>query len=252
MTDMFCSYPGNRAEALVAYVYDDITASERTTFEAHLLGCATCQREIENLGGVRARLASWAPPTLSAMRHPAAPAVTRRRWWQEVPAWAQVAAALLFLGTSAGIANLDVRYDAGGLSVRTGWSAPAPAVTTAATQAAGEGRPWQADLAGVEQRLRLEMREQAAAFERAAPTADHNPAEIMRQVKALVDEAERREQRELALRVAELFRDVQAQRQADLAKIDRTIGVVQNSTGFEVMRQRELLNSLAVRVSQSR
>ena len=84
------------------------------------------------------------------------------------------------------------------------------------------------------------------------PAADVKSAEIFRRVKALIDESERKEQRELALRVAEVSRDVQAQRQGDLAKIERSLGVLQNNTGFEVMRQRELLNSLAVRVSQTR
>ena len=41
-----------------------------------------------------------------------------------MPAWAQVAAALFVLGVSATIANLDVRYDRSGLTIRTGWSKP--------------------------------------------------------------------------------------------------------------------------------
>ena len=68
-------------------------------------------------------------------------------------------------------------------------------------------------------------------------------------MRALIDESERRQQRELALRVAEVMRDLDTQRRADLVKIDRSLGVVQNNTGVEVMKQRELLNYL-VRVSQ--
>ncbi len=172
-----------------------------------------------------------------------------RRWWQEVPAWAQVAAALLFLGVSAGIANLDVQYDRDGLAVRTGWSAPAP-------PPAADAQPWRADLANLDMQLRAEIR---AASQRPADTepagrqsSDASEAVLMQRVKTLIDQSERKEQSELALRVAEMFRDMQAQRQADLAKIDRSLGLIQNNTGFEVMRQRELLNSLAVRVSQTR
>ena len=62
--------------------------------------------------------------------------------------------------------------------------------------------------------------------------------------------SERKQQRELALRIAEVFHDVQTQRQADLVKIDRSLSMLQNNTGVEVMRQRQLINSLAVRVSQ--
>ena len=50
-------------------------------------------------------------------------------------------------------------------------------------------------------------------------------------------------------RIAELLRDVNAQRQADLVKIDRSLGVVQNNLGVEVMKQRQSLN-LLYRASQ--
>ncbi len=60
---------------------------------------------------------------------------------------------------------------------------------------------------------------------------------------------ERKQQRELALRVAGVVRDVESQRRGDLVKIDRSLGEIQSNTGVEVMRQRELLNYL-VRVSQ--
>jgi hypothetical protein len=66
----------------------------------------------------------------------------------------------------------------------------------------------------------------------------------------MIAQSEQRQQRELALRIGDVVNDVQVQRRADLSKIDRSIGLIQNSTGMEVLRQREMLNSLAVRVSQ--
>jgi hypothetical protein len=85
-----------------------------------------------------------------------------------------------------------------------------------------------------------------------AAQAPDQPAsdEVIRRFRTLVRDSEQRQQRELALRVAEVARDVQAQRQADLVRIDRTLGVLQNNTGIAVRRQEQLLNSLAVRVSQ--
>ena len=163
---------------------------------------------------------------------------------------------MLFLGVSAGLANLDIRYADGGLSVHTGWSRntpPAGPVSARVDAAAQAGKPaWAADLKSVEDTLRAEMR--AANSQLAAASSSRSSAEValMQRVKVLIDDAERREQRELALRMAELQRDSQVQRQADLARIDRSLGVIQNNTGFEVMRQRELLNSLAVKVSQTR
>ena len=74
---------------------------------------------------------------------------------------------------------------------------------------------------------------------------------VERRVRALLDESEKRQQRELALRVADVMRDLDTQRRADLTKIDRSLGVIQNNAGVEVLKQRELLNYL-VRASQSK
>ena len=82
-----------------------------------------------------------------------APVAARGAWWREIPAWAEVAAALLCLGAAAGIANLDVRYDAGGLRVRTGWSG-----ATAVAGGPGDA-PWRAELTALEQRLRADARQ---------------------------------------------------------------------------------------------
>jgi hypothetical protein len=63
-------------------------------------------------------------------------------------------------------------------------------------------------------------------------------------VRALLDESEKRQQRELALRVAEVLRDVNAQRQADLVKIDRNLGQMENTLGVQVLQQRQQVNYL--------
>ncbi|MBI3490973.1 MAG: hypothetical protein HY047_04160 [Acidobacteria bacterium] len=266
MTDTVCGYSGDRDEALIAYLYDDEDTARRAEFETHLAICWRCRDEVDALRGVRRQLARWSPPSFAVASHqpPVAshqsPATSHRTWWREIPAWAQVAAALLVLGVSAGVANLDVRYDRNGLSVRTGWSKPSTESAIAATGAApGVGpampTPWRADLTALERQLRSEIRavpasvataSHATAPARATPA---NDAEILRRVRALLDESEKRQQRELALRVGEVLRDVDAVRQADLRKIDRSLNGVQNSLGVEVLKQRESLNML-MRVSQ--
>ena len=171
-----------------------------------------------------------------------------------------MAAALLFLGVSAGIANLDVRYDPNGLSVRTGWSAPAQlAAIVPPACASGPDGPGAvargSDGARAATQTELHATQASATTVAAADrqtssrTASAGDAEMLRRVRALLDESERRQQRELALRVAEVLRDVNAQRQADLVKIDRSLGVVQNNLGVEVMKQRQSLN-LLYRASQ--
>jgi hypothetical protein len=181
----------------------------------------------------------------------------QRSAWLDIPAWAQFAAAMLFLGLSAGIANLQITYNGDGLRVRTGWlrdvagSASGTAVAGQATGAIAAPAVTQNDLTALAQQLRGEW--QAAPVAAATPTAGLSKDEedaIVRRVRALVRDSEQRQQRELALRVAEVAQDSQVQRQSDLVRIDRTLGLLQSTTGTAVRRQEQLLNSLAVKVSQ--
>ena len=285
MTEM-CSFPGDRDGALIAYVYNELAGSDRAAFESHATTCPVCRDEIRALGGVREQLAQWSPPepafmipgaSMTSIAGPqlargnpqSAPhSAIRNPRWKELPAWAQVAAALLFLGVSAGIANLDIHRDQSGLTIRTGWSrgtgsspavaeqgaaaAPASAAPQRTAQAQGVTRE---DLAALERQLRTEFRGVQTSMR---PVSDPRPmnvgaasadADLMRRVRALIEETEKRQNRELALRIGEVLRDVNAQRQADLVRIDRSLGLVQNDLGVEVLKQRQSLNYL-MRVNQ--
>jgi hypothetical protein len=267
MTENICRYTGDREQAIVAYLYDDasVDLAERVAFDAHLVGCARCCAELAAFKDVRASLGRWSPPEpahlrsqdplpLGAATQPAAEPASRS-WWREIPAWAQVAAAMLCLGAAAAIANLDVRYDATGLQVRTGWSTPvsAPAQANPRTDAVlRDEAPWRAELTALEQRLRADLRPSSTTAAAATPaTASSN--DTLRRVRALVEESERRQQRELALRLAEAVSEVNAQRQADLVRIDRNIGAMQSNTGREMLRQRnEMLNYVSLRTASQR
>ena len=292
MTEFMCRYAGDRDGALIAFLYDDVEGEtpERARFEAHVQTCERCRDELALLRGVRMQLAQWAPPepgfaianprsiaglpsagslqsvadrqgatAESALRNP------QSRGWRELPAWAQVAAALLFLGVSAGVANLDVRYDANGLSVRTGWSKAAPLVLPApsapvsssarATDASTATAPWRADLAALERQLKSEIRAvQTSAHATSVPTqvvrsaqaGDASASEVVRRVRALIEESEKRQKVELALRVGEVMRDVHAERLADLEKIDRTLYAVRNNLGVEVMKTQKQVDQMNI------
>jgi putative zinc finger protein len=292
MTESMCRYTGDRDGALIAFLYDagESETPERARFEAHLQTCERCRDELALLRGVRMQLAQWAPPepgfaianprpiarlqsagslrTVADPQGAAAETAFRnpQSWrWRDVPAWAQVAAALLFLGVSAGIANLDVRYDANGLSVRTGWSKAASLVPSGpsapvsssarATDPGAATAPWRADLAALERQLKDEIRiaqtsaratPVPAQLVRPAPAADASAGEVVRRVRALIEESEKHQNSELALRIAEVMRDVHAERQADLVRIDRTLGAVQNNLGVEVMKTRQQVNQMNI------
>ena len=257
MTDMLCGYI-DRDETIVAFLYDDLDAGRRRDFEAHVLTCAVCREEVAGLQSVRAQLARWEPPSVVS-RQSSVASPNRQSWWRTVPAWAQVAAALLFLGVAAGIANLDVRYDQNGLTVRTGWSQPRDG-SSRSSGSGGSGRssgsdvalaaqeaPWRSDLAALEQQLKTEFHaSQVSSSIGSQPVrASSADAETLRRVRALLEESEKRQQRELALRVAEVLQDVNRQRQADLVKVDS----MQNRLGVEVLQQRQSLNYF-MRVNQ--
>ena len=235
-------------ETLVAYLYDEIDAASKADVARHLAGCGRCRDEVAALGGVRHALEAWTPPVpdlrftvvpesaVSNVIRPQVPA------WQAVPRWAQVVAATLALAVGASIANVQVRRDAQGWTVTTGWMTPAaPAAGPSAADAA-----WQAALASVEQSLRREIAAQPAAV--AAPAAAAQPAaadtETLARVRALIEASERRQQQELALRLTQFGRDIDLQRRADLVRVEQGIGQLEGRTGAEVARQREAINYL--------
>jgi hypothetical protein len=260
--DTFCTYGDDRGDRLVAYLYDDLSSDERTAIQMHLADCALCREELTALGAVRTELGRWAPPepARALAFSPRSHRVGAGAWARlsDIPVWAQTAAALLFVGIGAAVANLNVHYDADGLTVRTGWSQQSGGGETVPARAdlvtTDSVRPWQSDLAALEQELRAELGQsgQTAPSLQIGASADTGAD----RVRALLDESERRQRRELALRLADVVREVQAQRRDDLEKIDRSLGLIQanvgvmQNTGVEVMRQRQLLNDLVVRVSQ--
>jgi hypothetical protein len=247
MSETVCTYP-DRDELLVSYLYNDIDSAERLSFGSHLSTCRQCQEDLTALGGVRTTLSAWAPPEPSfSTRGSRAPSPEPRapRWWHDVPAWAQVAAALFVLGISATIANLDVRYDRSGLTIRTGWSKVQAADSTAL----------RGELAAVEGRLRAKIDANSetvsAVKTAAAQTPTLSETELRRRVDILLDEREKRIQREIALAVAGVMQDYQQQRTADLANIDRTLGFIRTNNLSEQLKQREAVNYL-LKVSQTR
>lgn len=274
MNHVTCSYPGDREGAIIDYLYGEADADARLSFGRHLVECAACRAEVDDHRGVRRALATWTPPRplypsevspaltgprLATPRDVASPPSSHVSVATRLPTWARVAAAVLCVGIGVGAANLRVSYSPDGLTVRTGWLSEPPRASTA------EAEPWRAQLAAVAEELRREMAERRASPP-AASTIDETrrpgggsagserteEAALLRQVRALIARSEQRQQRELALRVGNALNDVQVQRRADLARIDRAIGVMQSSTGMDLLRQREAINTLAVRVSGQR
>ena len=256
---MSLDYQCGDPSALTSYLYDECEPAERCAIEAHLAICTTCAEEVEALRATRARLASWAPPTgalgfriVASSPKPAsepdpAPVLTSPRWWQRpLPAWAQAAAAVLIFASGALMGVGVTRPSAPPGSVAASVSArPADApVTTMAVSPA--------DLTELEERLRTEFvkAQQVDAGSHIRPVrAGVSEEQLMQQVRELVAESEQRQQRELAFRTAQVVRDLDSQRQVDLARIERTMGQMEGAAGVEVRQQRQMLNYL-IRAAQ--
>lgn len=236
--------------ALVSYLYDECAADERRAMSAHVAICGACAGELVALGATREQLAMWTPPDAqlglkivseAASRAPAGrrdDVLRPSRWWSKpLPAWAQAAAAAVIfaVGMALGIA----RSGADPAAPRNVVQQPAAAPVT------------KADLVALERQLHAEIAQAhpVSTSVPAAPAAATADARILERVRAMIDDSEQRQQRELALRTAEMVRDFGAQRNEDLSRIERTFGQMDGTTGVEVAQQRQMINYL-MRVSQ--
>lgn len=245
-------------ELIVGYLYDDLTDGERNSVNAHLSLCEACRNEVAGLRATRNHLSMWAPPEpefgfrMVREQPPAKVLPMRSRW---MPALGLAAAAALVMAVASAIANLEVRYDANGFVVRTGWArggetaAPNGAAVdvSSANGATVPADSSSAEFQALERRLRaLEI---AAASQPSAggvqtASARMTDAELLRRVRELVAEAESRQQTVIAQRLLQVVRDFDRQRQADLAAIQQGLGTYQGLTNAEIAQQRDMLNNL--------
>jgi hypothetical protein len=240
------SFTCGDADALVAYLYDESEPQMKEAIETHLVWCAACERQIEELTWTRRQLAVWTPPPaelgfqITDARHQPGSRVAEPRvaWWQApLPAWAQAVAAVLVFGAGLSVGLLR---DAG---------APATSARTVAVDT-----PSRSDLTALENRLRAEVAQMRVAAEPAAAPPAVNEEAILKRVEALVAESEGRQRREFTLRSVELARDFEAQRRLERAWFSETLGQFQGVTGAEVRQQREAIDRISnylVTVSQS-
>jgi hypothetical protein len=258
----YCGDPG----ALVSYLYNDGSPEELAAITTHVQSCVACTSELAALGDTRELLSTWSPPQtelgltltasdalpvaapLPAVAPFTTPVAADMPWWrQSTPVWMQAAAATMVF--------------AAGIAIGTAGRGTAPATTTGANLtpatsgvAVGVSRN---ELAALEERLRAEFarlspaRASSPASEQTAPaqTASRIDDEaFMKRVRLMLAESEERQRGELALRTAQVLRDMEIQRKVDMATVQQDIDKIQGVTGAELKRQGELQNMLINRV----
>ena len=238
----------NNAEVIVGYVYGELPDAECRDFETHLARCADCRHEANELRATRGHLASWAPPEpdfgFRIIRGANAPAPAPRRF-AFAPAWGLAAAAVLVLAAAAAIANVEIRYDANGMVVRTGWArdAAVPQDAAAVGGAITTVSVTPAQIAALETRLR-ELEAAAAAREAAGetqlalgPGPRMTESEIIRLVREIVSRSETRQQREFATQIAQVVKEVDRARQMDYAQFQQGLVRMRSTTQADVAQQ---------------
>ena len=237
-------------DLLVGYLYDDLTLEQREAFDAHLRSCAPCRQEVAGLRSTRGHLATWAPPEpdlgFQIVRHAVearGKVVPFRPRWK--PAFGFAAAAVLVLAVASAIANVEVRYDREGLMVRTGWAKGNPAPVQAVVPP-GVAQPVltnassvSADFAAVEQRLRA--LEASLAAQPVTAMARMSDAEILRQVRAMVRDAESRQEGFVAQRLLQVMQDAERQRRTDFAMLQQGSAQYQGITNAELAKINQTL-----------
>lgn len=240
-------------ELLVAYVYDELQGAERKAFQHHLVSCLECREEVQGLRATRGYLASWtAPETTLDLTMPGT-ASRAARGFRIAPGWALAAAATLLLALGSALANVEIRTGDGAVTIRAGRAsaaAPVPAADADTREA----------LAAVQQRVRdLEAALAAQPAREAAPvsvspaagSADaRDEAELLRLVRQLISESEGRQQQQLATRLVQVMREMQAEHTMDLARIEQTINQHQAVSSDEIFRQREEMKQFYRLVNQ--
>jgi hypothetical protein len=97
--------------SLIGFLYEDCEADERARIAAHVAICPLCAGELAALSATRDHLSAWTPPDVQlAFRMSQAGAAPAVRWWSRpMPAWAQLAAAVVIFAGGALIGNLSAR-----------------------------------------------------------------------------------------------------------------------------------------------
>ncbi len=213
-------------DALLDYLYEEGEPAERLTIAKHLQECPACAVAVLEFQNVRGMLSNWTPPASSSPSPSPLPrtSVDRRvrpGWGWGSRALLQAAAAVLLFVSGMAVSQLDVKYTEGALVVRTRPQAIRNASIMLPPQSASV-TPASVDVDQLEQELRWRLGAQ--------DTPSLDTENLLLGVRAMIEQSEQRQHRELALRLSQVTREVDTQHQADLLRIQQDFGKQQEAT----------------------
>ena len=229
-------------DALLDYLYEEGDPGQRLKISQHLQECAACSVAVLDFQSVRGMLRDWKAPAAdlgfrivqdSPVPAPASVPVAVRR----AGAWGwglQAAAAVLLFVAGMAVSQLNVRYADGALTVSTPQAARAGIVRATAPATPAAAAP-EIDYDRLVEKLRASLASpNASGGGPAAVAADASTERLLQRVRAMIDQSEQRQQRELALRLSQVTGEVEAQHQADLMRLQQSVGQTQDVMDYLV------------------
>jgi hypothetical protein len=201
-------------DALLDYLYEEGDPAERLKIARHLQECAACSVAVLELQTVRGMLTEWKPPSAQlgfrivretpASDEPAPAGVSQApasHWWNLSNRWARAAAAVLLFAAGMAASQMRVNYTDGALTVSTPSARPANTVRADWIHLPPESRT------SAESGL-------TRAFADTSPASSDSYEQLLQRVRAMIDQSEARQQRELALRLSQVANEVETQHRA--------------------------------------
>jgi len=235
-------------DALLDYLYEEGEPAERLKIARHLQECAACSVAVLEFQTVRGMLSEWRPPASQlgfriVQDEPAQPPTPHRAWWvpsSRVGVWAQSAAAVLLFAAGVAVSQLNIDYVDGALTVRTrSAESNAPAIRNAsielppsATEPVGSGVGQTA------------TNNDTVVSGLSRTSTDDTTEQLLQRVRAMIEQSEIRQQRELALRLSQVAREVDTQQKADLLRIQQNLGQFEMQTGAQIDQQQQIMDYL--------
>lgn len=228
-------------DALLDYLYEEGDPAERLKIAEHLQECAPCSIAVLEFQNIRGMLRDWTPPAAElgfrivrdAGTQPGANTDDRTRSWpswgwipsMHQPRWVQAAAAVLLFAAGMAVSQIQMNYGNGQLTLSLRQADAQPGTPTARVASdifLPAPNPVPVNVG------HDVMQGQSAA--------SMDTEQLLQRVRAMIDQSEQRQQRELALRISQVATEEHTQHQADLLRIQQNLGQQQDDLMNYVVR----------------
>ena len=227
-------------DALLDYLYEEGDAAERLAVAKHLQECAPCAVAVLEFQNVRGMLGDWKSPAADlgfrivqeggrpVGARAQEPARQRWSWVSGSPSrsmpWLQAVAAVLLFSAGVAVSQLNVGVRNGSVTIGMGaGSVRGASITLPPDRVQAPDNP-----------ITREEIERLIAERLQSNPSSADAEGLLQRVRAMIDQSELRQQRELALRLSQVSREVDTQHQADLFKIQQDFGKQQEALEYIV------------------